>query len=339
MKPRCFPPPAAVLGKHLGQPSWAVSNDCVRARVTRLGGMLGPVTFALGGRTVEPLAVAPWWNESLPPDSPGIMRALRGDFFCLPFGFDSAADPVVPPHGFTANDRWRLRGCEQTADTTQLSLTMSQPDGVRIEKDIGLRSGQTVLYVSHTLHGLHGRQSYGHHPILQFPPEVGSGVISTGPMRFGQVVPFDFEVPAKGGYSSLKKGAWFKRLDRVPLQAGGFTDLTSYPQREGFEDLVMIAHRQDALFAWTAVVHASQGYVWFSIKNPALLPSTVLWMSNGGRHYPPWSGRHRHVMGVEDVCGYFNLGRGPSIRPNPPPLSHLLHQILLYFDSNVFCPH
>jgi hypothetical protein len=158
----------AALRNHLGQPSWAISNDCVQAKITELGGMLGPVTFALGNRTVEPLAIAPWRNESLPPGSPGVMRAMRGDFFCLPFGFDSESASSVPPHGFTANDRWRLHDQEQNDAITRLSLTMSQPDGVRIEKTIGLRTGQTALYVSHTLHGLTGRQSFGHHPILQF---------------------------------------------------------------------------------------------------------------------------------------------------------------------------
>jgi len=46
------------------------------------------------------------------------------------------------------------------------------------------------------------------------------------------------------------------------------------------------------------------------------LRETVLWISNGGRHYPPWKGRHINVMGLEEVCSYFHLGLAESARPN-----------------------
>jgi hypothetical protein len=43
----------------------------------------------------------------------------------------------------------------------------------------------------------------------------------------------------------------------------------------------------------------------------------VMWISNGGRHYAPWNGRHVNVMGLEDVTSYFHLGLAESARPNP----------------------
>ncbi len=36
-------------------------------------------------------------------------------------------------------------------------------------------------------------------------------------------------------------------------------------------------------------------------------------MSNGGRSYAPWNDRHRHAIGLEDVCSYFHLGHAASI--------------------------
>ena len=60
----------------------------------------------------------------------------------------------------------------------------------------------------------------------------------------------------------------------------------------------------------------SEGYVFFSLKNPRVLRQTVLWFSNGGRHYPPWNGRHVNVVGVEDVTAYFHLGLAESAKPN-----------------------
>ena len=56
------------------------------AFVTRIGGHLGPVTFDRRGRKIMPLSVAPWAAERLDLATPPIIRALRGDFFCMPFG-------------------------------------------------------------------------------------------------------------------------------------------------------------------------------------------------------------------------------------------------------------
>jgi hypothetical protein len=95
------------------------------------------------------------------------------------------------------------------------------------------------------------------------------------------------------------------------------TDLTHYPAREGFEDLVMLHHKDADDFAWAAVVFPEKKFVWFSLKNPAHLASTVLWHSNGGRHYAPWNGRHRGVLGIEDVTAYFHLGLAASLADNP----------------------
>jgi hypothetical protein len=65
------------------------------------------------------------------------------------------------------------------------------------------------------------------------------------------------------------------------------------------------------------VTFPDEGYVWFALKDPRVLRSTVLWISNGGRHYAPWSGRHVSVMGLEDVTAYFHMGLAESAAPNP----------------------
>jgi hypothetical protein len=145
----------------------------------------------------------------------------------------------------------------------------------------------------------------------------GPGIISTSKIKLAQVLPVPFENPVDGGYSSLKPGAWFRRLDSVPMADGGKADLTRFPAREGFEDLVMIHHRDASDFAWAAVVFPEKKFVWFSLKNPGHLASTVLWHSNGGRHYAPWNGRHRGVLGIEDVTAYFHLGLAASLGGNP----------------------
>ena len=58
-------------------------------------------------------------------------------------------------------------------------------------------------------------------------------------------------------------------------------------------------------------------YVWFALKDPKVLSSTIFWLSNGGRHYSPWNGRHLGVMGLEEVTSYFHQGLSASARSNP----------------------
>jgi hypothetical protein len=102
----------------------------------------------------------------------------------------------------------------------------------------------------------------------------------------------------------------------VPTATGETADLTRYPARRGFEDLVLLVSDADAPFAWTAVSFPKERFVWFGLKDPRVLRQTIFWISNGGRHYPPWSGRHVNVMGLEEVTSWFHLGLAESAAPN-----------------------
>ncbi len=68
-------------------------------------------------------------------------------------------------------------------------------------------------------------------------------------------------------------------------------------------------------FAWSAVTFPKEGNVYFALRDPRVLRHTLLWISNGGRHYPPWNGRHTDVMGIEDATSYFHYGLAESARP------------------------
>jgi len=303
-----------------GQTSWHISNRQVDAFVTELGGHLGPVAFQLPGKRVQPYSIAPWAEEKGGEDLVPLLKALRGDFFCLPFGGNGTAfrGEHHPPHGDTANARWALESLDEQLERTtlHLSLNTSTRPG-RVDKKIFLIDGQHAVYCQHTVSGMRGPMSVGHHAMIRFPDEPGGGVISTSRIAFGQVLPEPFERPENRGYCCLQPGATFESLEAVPTVTGGTADLTRYPARRGFEDLVMLVNDPEAPFAWNAIVFPAQRYVWFALKNPRILRNTVFWISNGGRHYPPWNGRHVNVLGVEDVTAYFHLGLAESARKNP----------------------
>jgi hypothetical protein len=309
-------------GKRLihGQPSWRLASAQVEAFVTETGGHLGPVTFDRPGRKLQPYSVAPWAGEKTDPSLPPILQTLRGDFFCLPFGgnatpFGAERHPV---HGETANAPWQFRSLETRAGRTclHLSLRTTVRPG-QVDKRIWLLDGQNTLYSQHVVSGMSGPMNPGHHAMLKFPDTRGSGFISTSRFVYGQVFPHAFELPENRGYSCLKPGAEFTSLEKVPTLAGETADLTRYPARRGFEDLVMLVSDAEAPFAWTAVTFPKERYVWFALKDPRVLRETVFWLSNGGRHYPPWNSRHVNVMGLEEVTSYFHLGLAESARNNP----------------------
>jgi hypothetical protein len=255
------------------------------------------------------LHVAPWAENPAAGDPP-IIQVLRGDFFCMPFGanelpYDGEKHPI---HGETANQPWDLT--DLLGDRLAMRLeTQIRPATVTKEVIVGDR----VLYQRHTVAGGDGPMSFGHHAMIRFQTP---GLVSTSPIAYGQVYPFQFEDPVKGGYTSLLQGAHFERLDRVPTAEGGTADLTRYPAREGFEDLVMVCSEKGRSLAWSAVVFPKEGYLWLSLKDPRVLTGTVLWHSNGGRHYAPWSGRHRGVLGVEEVTSFFHAGLAQSAMEN-----------------------
>jgi hypothetical protein len=303
-----------------GQPSWRLVSSRVEAFVTEMGGQLGPVTFDRKGRKLRPYSVAPWAEERLDPSQPSIIEALRGDFFCMPFGgnvtpFGHEKHPV---HGETANARWQFRSLETKAGRTclHLDLTTKVRPG-QVDKRIWLVDGQNTVYCQHVVSGMSGRMNLGHHAMLRFPDAPGSGLVSTSRFVYGQVFPQAFEMPENRGYSWLKQGAEFKSLEKVPTITGETADLTRYPARRGFEDLVMLVSDTELPFAWTAVTFPRERYVWFALKDPRILRETLFWIFNGGRHYPPWNSRHVNVMGLEEVTSYFAIGLAESARKNP----------------------
>jgi len=116
-------------------------------------------------------------------------------------------------------------------------------------------------------------------------------------------------------------GKEFDRLSRVPLAwtDNEWGDCTSFLARRGFADLLAIFSEKPGKLpqqiAWTTATNQDGGYLWFSLRDPGLLPTTVFWIENQGRHGMPWNGRNR-CLGLEDVCSYLNEGMPISAQPN-----------------------
>lgn len=302
-----------------GQPSYQLVSDCVEAYITETGGHLAPVVFDRKKSKIQPYSVSPWACEKVDPATPPILKVLRGDFFCLPFGGNIAAwrGEKHPVHGETANAKWKLESLEKAGRRTSLYLSLrTKVRKGRVDKCISLVDGHNAVYSRHVVSGMSGPMNLGHHATLRFPDEPGSGVLSTSPFKLGQVYVKPTELPEEKGYSILKPGALFKSLDKVPTITGENADLSRYPARRGYEDIVHIISDPKVDIAWTAVTFPKQKFVWFALKDPRVLNGTLMWISNGGRHYAPWNSRHVNVMGLEELTSYFHEGIAASVQRN-----------------------
>lgn len=307
------------------QPSWILANGDVEVAITKLGGHMAPVTFDRRSKApIQPYHISPWQDEGLKDLPAAVLAPLRGDFFCLPFGGNAAArgGEQHVPHGEAATAAWAFADRVRKADDSE-TLTLTLDTKIRpgkITKELTLVPGQPVVYSRHVIEGFAGPVPLGHHATLAMPEEDGSIAVSVSPFRLGMTCPGVFSDPANREYQSLASGEAFTDLARVPSRwkQPADVDCTRFPVRRGYADLLAVFADEKALNgrpAWTTAVNTKDHWVWFSLHDPSVLPATVFWIENRGRHGLPWNGRNS-CLGLEDVCAYFAEGLVPSTTPN-----------------------
>jgi len=208
-----------------------------------------------------------------------------------------------------------------------------------IQKSLFIGQDQTYIGTEHLLSGFSGAYPLGHHATLAGSTERdGIWELFPPPFDLGLTDP-DNTLPFKGGeYYALADGAEFHDFTKVPTRwkTPDSADLSRFPARRGFMDIAAIYHKPESggsvsgagnkadsqgsawlgRVGWTVAVNREEGYLWYSIKDQSLLPATVFWMENQGRHGSPWSGRNS-CLGIEETCAYMAAGRARSIQPNP----------------------
>ena len=303
------------------QAGWRLKSDAVSLFVTETGGHMAPVKFyANSNNPIEPYYISPWQDEKHDSMPAEVMVPLRGDFFCMPFGGngEEVNGEKHTPHGEVSASKWSFAGSGKKGKVSSIKLTMkTKTRSGNATKELRLLEGHNIIYSTHTLAGYSGKMPLGHHATLALPEEEGSVRIATSKFEVGFTNPTQFSNPVNREYQSLAMNARFTDLTKVPLiwKGAADADCTSFPQRTGHTDLLQICKKPGDEPAWLAATCESRGYLWFSMKDPSILNSTVFWIANKGRHAQPWNGRNR-CLGLEDVCGYFADGLAPSLKPN-----------------------
>ena len=212
-------------------------------------------------------------------------------------------------------------GTKQAGDVSTLTMEIdTKVRKGRVIKDLSLVDGQNAVYSRHTIEGFAGRAPLGHHATLAMPEKEGAVRIATSPIRFGMTCPGVFSDPKQREYQALLPGAKWADLAKVPVAWKGAADadLTRLPGRHGYADLVQLVNEPSEKTggpAWTTATFPADGYVWFALKDPAVLTTTVFWMENHGRHGHPWNGRN-NCLGIEDATAFFADGLAASVSDN-----------------------
>ncbi len=273
-----------------------------------LGGFIRDFTVQDGGQSITPLHVAPWVvsGEALDPDAPLHLTRLAGDFFCAPFGQSAEGSAM---HGWPANGTWTVQpgpGLRAVLDHTV--------SGAGLVKELILRDGHPFLYQRHIFTGGSGHIPVANHAMVSLPH---GGTLRFSPKRWFESAATPPEPDASRGRSALAYPARCTDPTKFPLAAGGTVDLTRYPFGPAHEDFVVGVEAPGHTLGWTAVTRPATGDLYLSLRHAQKLPMTMLWHSNGGRDYAPWSGRHIGCLGVEEGAALPLLGFGATETPDP----------------------
>ena len=277
-------------------------------------GHLLDVCFHDEGRDIRPLHAAPWTADDLPESIPLVNRRLSGDFLCAPF-----CEPDIesaPWHGWTANSAWRFIGniAGEPGEATYRFELERRILGARVEKQLRFVDGQPILYQRHIFHGGEGALPVAHHTMLR----TDTGLkLSFSPKRFGLTPQRVADENPTDGISTLTYPQVFTELSRLQTARGGTVDATLHPYAPRTEDHIYMFEAAGADLGWSAAVNRAEGYVFFALKNPKILPTTLLWVSNYGLETPPFSGRHGDCLGIEEICSNLALGHAASVAKNP----------------------
>jgi len=291
--------------------------------VQRLGAMLAPLTFVLAdGRQVSPFHIAPWADEPEAEALPGLLRKLRGEWPCMPFGYsvppdgwpDAWSRVMGPPepdeeaHGHSSNHDWTW----VDGDSRSLSLTLDYPSSsavARVERTVTPDPAAPAVDIEFTVVVRRAcRLPIGLHPVFRLPMQTGAAELKLGTFDHGRTYPDDVEP----GAPLFAKDATFSSLSAVPARAGGTVDASRLPLSADTEELLQI----QGLDGTVALTNHAEGYRVRLSWQKEHFPSLLLWYSNRGRKAFPWNGRHV-AIGVEPICSPFGLGPATATADNP----------------------
>jgi len=305
---------------------WTFDWGGIRGEVAALGGMLGPVWFTLpDGPVVQPFAVAPWADD--PPEKlnvlPPILRQLRGEFPCVPFGVSHARtdlpdrwmdglDLSIPPadefaHGYSANHKWHL--LEQTDTTITIGIDYPEDHVVsRLKRRISLDGDLQIKIDLHIEMRRDAALPIGLHPIFALPVHSGAAHLSIPSLQSVR----SFPVPVDE-VSQCMPDETADTLTQIRTKDGAMLDVTRLPLALQTEEFLAVSLTDGDV----RLSDIQNGYAVSLSWDIDTFPRCLLWLSNRGRTAYPWCSRFC-AIGIEPVAAAFDLGVAHSANRHAP---------------------
>jgi hypothetical protein len=290
--------------------------------VQRYAAMLAPITFVLAdGRQVSPMQVAPWAQE--PGVADGVLKKLRGDWPCVPFGISPETKSGWPAdwaatmkpreaweeqHGYCSNHDWAW--IETDGQSIHMAIDCPRDNPVkRVERKVTPDPKGPAVDLEVRVEVWEDIElPIGLHPTFRLPTIPGGARIEPGPFREGHTYPTVFEA----GASRFALNVPFGDLAAVPTDMGSTIDATRIPFIEDSEDLLLL----NGIDGTAALANLAEGYRVRMTWQPEHFPTLALWLTNKGRKMPPWNGRHQ-AIGMEPICSPYGLGPSTARADNP----------------------
>jgi hypothetical protein len=291
--------------------------------VQSLGAMLAPVTFILAdGRQISPMQVAPWAEEPGMEGLPGILRKLRGEWPCVPFGYSVSPEGFAPEwvpallpgergeevHGYCSNYAWQW----DEAPLGSLRLSLDYPSTSPVKRVTRAITPDPAAPAVDIEFGIEVRRDcrlpIGLHPVFRLPAIAGGARLEPGRFDHGLTYPGTVE-PSAPVFAENRR---FDDLAAIPLRNGGTIDARRLPLAPDSEELLQL----NGIDGTAALANEAEGYRVRLTWQKEHFPSLLLWISNRGRKMAPWNGRHV-AIGIEPICSPFGLGPATALADNP----------------------
>lgn len=283
------------------------------------------------------------WNEKVHSDfwKAPLLYDIAGNFPCVPnFGPDNSVDSYnLPPHGYTAFQKWEQEEPKNDIESTSLISTLKEGEHpFRYKKTDVILKNQNVLYTRLDIKNTGTKSepyNCGWHNTTGSPFLESGCLIDNNAKRFS-IPPLGTEFDNTG---RLAAGTETDSLESVPLRDGGTVNLRKVPGIIGYTDFITGAVPSDCKLAWCTIVNPRLKLIYLSFfKGPAAVSKNEiplyfydLWMNYGGRPFTPWAAvdgltDQTFCLGAENVTGYFANGLNQAIR-NPQLLGNptILH--------------
>lgn len=338
--------------------AWQLHWRHGQAELRALGGLLGPITFNLAdGRSLQPMYIAPWADEPGTDDLPPLLRELRGELPCVPFGRTDLPDGLYQAHlnhsPYDSSSPGLTRGSGSAAKPSSADPRVKpgdddkkwEPRNPGDDWEHGYSANNVWSHLESDPHFLRIGIDYpAESPIQRLerqitadPDQPALDISLTIWARRDVTVPVALHPTFRVGPQGITvKPGHFKEAVAYPVPAepsvsqlqpnGSSSDLTAMPAISGTIDLthLPIPMKTEELLQLIdcappfSLYYDSEGVEMSLWWDQGQLPDVMLWVSNGGRAAFPWNGRN-YALGVEPVNGAFDLGRVAA-----PPTSHPL---------------